>query len=51
MVGVMLSAQAHAAVVKDAEPSSTIVEPEGLPTDLGEASLNVIFGADGPFVP
>lgn len=51
LVGVMLSAQAHVALGQDAAPGSTIVVPEGLPTDLGGAALNVIFGADGPSVP
>jgi trehalose/maltose transport system substrate-binding protein len=56
LVGVMLSAQAHVAVAQDATPEgaapgSTIVVPEGLPTDLAGASINVIFGADGPSVP
>src|SRR5919112_3604365 len=56
LVGVMLSAQVHVAAAQDAspvsgEPGSTIVVPEGLPTDLGGAKINVIFGADGPSVP
>src|SRR5918997_2397800 len=56
LVGVMLSAQAHVAAAQDASPvadapGSTIVVPEGLPTDLAGASINVIFGADGPSVP
>jgi trehalose/maltose transport system substrate-binding protein len=56
LVGVMLSAQAHVAAAQDAspvadEPGSTIVVPEGLPTDLDGAAINVIFGADGPSVP
>jgi len=56
LVGVMLSAQAHVAAAQDAspvagEPGSTIVVPEGLPTDLGGTTLNIILGQDGPVVP
>jgi trehalose/maltose transport system substrate-binding protein len=56
LVGVMLSAQTHVAAAQDAtpatgEPGSTIVVPEGLPTDLGGTTLNIILGQDGPVVP
>ena len=56
LVGVMLSAQEHVAAQEASpaagdEPGATIVVPEGLPTDLAGASINVIFGADGPSVP
>ena len=50
LVGVMLSAQAHVARAQDA-PGSTIVVPEGLPTDLGGTKISVTLGADGPTIP
>jgi trehalose/maltose transport system substrate-binding protein len=50
LVGVMLSAHEHVAA-QEVEPGSTIVVPEGLPSDLQGASISVILGADGPVVP
>jgi trehalose/maltose transport system substrate-binding protein len=51
LVGVILSAHEHVAAAQDAEPGSTIVVPEGLPTDLKGAAIHVILGQDGPVVP
>ncbi|MCD6028764.1 MAG: transporter substrate-binding protein [Thermomicrobiales bacterium] len=58
VVGILLSAQSRGALAQDATPAgesggvgSTITVPEGLPTDLGGASITVIFGADGPSTP
>jgi len=51
LVGIMLSAREHVALAQDVEPGSTIVVPEGLPTDLDGTSLNIILGQDGPAVP
>ena len=51
LVGVMLSARAHVATAQEVEPGSTIVVPEGLPTDLGGTTLSIILGQDGPVVP
>jgi trehalose/maltose transport system substrate-binding protein len=51
LVGVMLSAREHVALAQDVEPGSTIVVPEGLPTDLDGTSISIILGQDGPVVP
>jgi trehalose/maltose transport system substrate-binding protein len=51
VVGIMLSAREHVALAQDAAPGSTIVVPEGLPTDLEGATISVILGQDGPVVP
>jgi trehalose/maltose transport system substrate-binding protein len=60
LIGMMLSAGSQGAAAQEASPEaageaggvgSTIVVPEGLPTDLAGAAITVIFGADGPSVP
>jgi trehalose/maltose transport system substrate-binding protein len=56
IVGIMLSAHEHVALAQDATPGaaesgSTIVVPEGLPTDLKGTKISVILGSDGPTIP
>jgi len=51
LVGIMLSARDHGAAAQTVEPGSTIVVPEGLPTDLKGTSISIILGQDGPVVP
>lgn len=51
LIGIMLSAREHVALAQDVEPGSTIVVPEGLPTDLEGTSISIILGQDGPVVP
>jgi trehalose/maltose transport system substrate-binding protein len=54
LVGIILSAQAHVALAQTPEAAaagSTIVVPDGLPTDLAGTHISVILGQDGPVVP